>query len=502
MRYLSLVYESFQMMENINLPSIWRSFTIKAFCKQCDHFDLVVDGDFLKLAHHLVFHETILKEEVLESKEFLDLKNEDTEWTDDPATLSSVKEPFIIPILLKTEETSPCKKTAKSQNKKSEAKKEKFREEVVEYENTTLQKRRRIRRTVAEIEQDSVLESSDDEDDCGNDDGQEEAEIKWDTVYKEIHFSWDSIWDHWCLDTSRKVWKCNYCVHEYPDKETKKHKSHLKRACVLHTKKFHYNMISEAEKESLISAKMRKRMVFRKIRKDYNLALRGPVADLETGELMHIRKFMSKLYAKKKEENSFTSVFKNFTKDLIEPNTYICNLCNSEVRTSKNHGHVKPAKFYEHMQNVHDQFKDVKRHLCQECGEVYMSEASLDLHVMLKHTKFRYFCPFEHCKKGFHVKGEAMEQHIRTHTGEKPHLCTICGESFNSKQDLRYHVAMHKGESKFVCKYCQRPFLKSIQLKNHERTHTGERPFKCQECGKCFVQKIHLKTHMKGVHKM
>ena len=126
------------MMEDINLSSIWRSFTIKAFCKQCDHFDLVVDGDFLKLAHHLVFHETILKEEV-ESKEFLDLKNEDTEWTDDPATLSSVKEPFIIPILLKTEETSPCKKTAKSQNKKSEAKKEKFREEPLQRHPTAMQ---------------------------------------------------------------------------------------------------------------------------------------------------------------------------------------------------------------------------------------------------------------------------------------------------------------------------------------------------------------------------
>ena len=510
--YVANVSNSLQMiMDEKMLSRIWSSFTIKAFCRHCEHFDLVEEGDFLKLVEHLETHETLLLKEEADSKEVPEFKTENIEEVSEDVPISyEEEEPFVISFV-KSEKCSdygsppPGKKITKKLKIGKNAKWTKI--DVVVSDGVSVQKRKKVRRNKAEIEFEGGFETSDEED-C---EGVEElTEINWSTVGKEISYPWKSIWSNWNLDSdsSRKIWKCNFCVHEYLEKDEyiKKKKDDMKRLLMGHTKKFHLDRISEMEREGLLAAKKKKSKVFKKIRKDFNLSQRGPVVDPETQEIMHIRKFMFKLIVKEREKekerraSSFISIFENFTKDLMSSKSYICNLCKDTVVTTSCRGNARPDMLFEHMQNYHDLYKDVQRHLCQDCGAVYMSEGSLALHIRLKHTKFKYFCPYEDCKKGFNLKGEQMEQHIRTHTGERPHLCTICGQGFNSKQNLKDHVALHKGESKFVCKYCQRQFAKGIYLKNHERTHTGERPFKCAECGKAFVQKIHLTTHIRGVH--
>jgi uncharacterized Zn-finger protein len=40
----------------------------------------------------------------------------------------------------------------------------------------------------------------------------------------------------------------------------------------------------------------------------------------------------------------------------------------------------------------------------------------------------------------------------------------------------------------FTCPICHRSFGYKHVLQNHERTHTGEKPFECRECHKRYVK--------------
>ncbi|KAF8972906.1 hypothetical protein BDZ97DRAFT_1649233 [Flammula alnicola] len=145
---------------------------------------------------------------------------------------------------------------------------------------------------------------------------------------------------------------------------------------------------------------------------------------------------------------------------------------------------------------------------CESSGQQASTSKGLPIIIngqLVEDTKRRYRCMFKGCEKAY-TKPSRLEEHERSHTGQRPFVCETCGNSYLRETHLHAHARSHLPETSrpFVCERdnCGKRFWTSQHLQVHHSWHDGAKPYKCNEvnCHEAFAKHHLLRAHVCSEH--
>ncbi|XP_077519891.1 zinc finger Y-chromosomal protein 2-like [Amblyomma americanum] len=153
-----------------------------------------------------------------------------------------------------------------------------------------------------------------------------------------------------------------------------------------------------------------------------------------------------------------------------------------------------------HRQSSHSQ-KLKGSYSCRYCPYSSNNKSNVTKHQRT-HTGERTFVCKE-CGKAV-ARRDHLTSHLLTHSKKRPHECTDCGQRFKRASDMTRHRQMrHSSGGRFaslVCRFCGKRFYNLGLLNQHILTHTGEKPHACSHCGRRFATRSNKTRHERVVH--
>ncbi|XP_041820709.1 zinc finger protein 568-like [Chelmon rostratus] len=129
---------------------------------------------------------------------------------------------------------------------------------------------------------------------------------------------------------------------------------------------------------------------------------------------------------------------------------------------------------------------------CKVCGVWYKMLGSLIKHAWSHVEEPQSVCGV--CGEHFESV-EELKEHLRNH--QKTHDCSYCEKSFLTIAGLNYHTTLHTGNRPFTCDVCNKTFAHTSSLSVHRWVHVADKPHKCDTCPKAFGLKAQLRAHRK-----
>ncbi|PRD24304.1 UNVERIFIED_CONTAM: zinc finger protein [Trichonephila clavipes] len=108
----------------------------------------------------------------------------------------------------------------------------------------------------------------------------------------------------------------------------------------------------------------------------------------------------------------------------------------------------------------------------------------------------------EICKKSFKQKVH-LQDHMRSHTLEKPFKCHLCPQAFNRKSSAKqFFHSSSTSLKKYFCEVCFYSTNDGSNLRRHQRIHTKQLPYVCSICKKAFSRHDTVSKYWSGIYLM